>query len=48
MCTLKKEGSLRVLVKVMVIFYVFICVNGSLHGEMVLQIDGEYVVYGSM
>ena len=25
----------------------FACLNGSLHGEMFLQIDGECVVYGS-
>ena len=26
-------------------FITILCLNGSLHGETVLQIDGEYVVY---
>ena len=26
----------------------FACLNGSLHREMVLRIDGECVVYGSI
>ena len=31
-------------------FYIepFACLNGSLHGEIVLQIDGECAVYGSI